>query len=187
VWPLDLPGIRRRLLPLNPDAYAQYERHPQCPNKWSDLSIPLAAAVWLGLRLLPRRTLSAAARYLVWWTALIATIALPIAYLPPGAPSQPISLEAPPDQQAPRPQINAPVFAPPQTAPLAPAPSVRSRFPLRIATGTWTRWIVTAWGLTALLMLLRLTLSCFALLRRKRASQPIQLSIPLPRNARPAF
>ena len=52
------------------------------------LSVPAAGAVWAGLRLAPRRALGAAARYLVWWAALMATMLLPVAYLRmPAAPS----------------------------------------------------------------------------------------------------
>ncbi len=146
----------------------------------SILSLPLTAAVWLALRLLPRRSLSAASRYIIWWMALLGTLALPIAYLPPRVSSRPISavtLTA---------DVQAAVFEQIQTTlsiphPTAPAPS---RFPLRVATGNWTRWIALAWAESALLMLARLILSCFTLLRRKRASQPIQLAIPLPRHAR---
>src|SRR5271168_495625 len=40
-------------------------------------SLLLTATVWLAMRLLPRRTLNAATRYLLWWTTLAATILLP--------------------------------------------------------------------------------------------------------------
>jgi hypothetical protein len=45
------------------------------------LSVPLAAAVWLALRL-GQRSLNAATRYGFWWIALAACIALPAAFLP---------------------------------------------------------------------------------------------------------
>jgi hypothetical protein len=42
------------------------------------LSVPVAVAVWVGLRLAPRRMLSAATRYVVWWAALVAVGMLPL-------------------------------------------------------------------------------------------------------------
>jgi beta-lactamase regulating signal transducer with metallopeptidase domain len=144
----------------------------------SILSLPLTAAVWLALRLLPRRSLSAAARCIVWWMALLGTLALPAAYLPQRISSRPISLATPPAQ------IEAPVFVPLQTARIAPMPPAHSPFPIRISAGSWTRGIAITWAISALLMLARLILSCFTLLRRKRASQPIEIAIPLPRHAR---
>jgi beta-lactamase regulating signal transducer with metallopeptidase domain len=142
------------------------------------LSLPLTAAIWLALRLLPRRSLSAAARYVIWWTVLSAAIALPAAYPPPRISSRPISLGTPPAR------IEAPVFVAPHTTPLSLPLPARSRFPIRIPVANWTRWMAISWAASALLMLARLILSCFALLRRKRASQPIQLAVPLPRHAR---
>src|SRR5579862_9139843 len=49
------------------------------------LSVPLAAAVWLALRL-SRRSLNAATRYGVWWIALLASMALPMIFLLPIRP-----------------------------------------------------------------------------------------------------
>ncbi len=46
------------------------------------LSALLAAAVWLVLRVAPRRFLNAATRHLVWWMVLAITIALPALQLP---------------------------------------------------------------------------------------------------------
>ena len=42
----------------------------------------LTAAVRFGLLLIPRTILRAAARYVIWWTILVSTLLLPLAYLP---------------------------------------------------------------------------------------------------------
>ena len=144
------------------------------------LSLPLTAAVWLALRLLPRRSVSAAARYVIWWIALIATIALPIAYLPPSPRAAAIALTATVAQAG----FEAAVFEQAQTTFSRPPATTPARLPIRIPTGTWTRWIAIAWAISALLLLARLIASCATLLRRKRASRPTDLVIPLPRNAR---
>lgn len=46
------------------------------------LSLALTAAVWLLLRIVPRRLLNAATRYAVWWAALAVVLALPLIDLP---------------------------------------------------------------------------------------------------------
>ena len=143
------------------------------------LSLPLTAAVWLALRLLPRRAINAAARYVIWWALLVATVFLPITYLPPHISPKPVTPAA-----SPAAFIETPVFNPAQTAPPALPAAPRLRLPVRIATGPWTSWLLLMWAVTALLMLARLIASCATLLRRKRASRPMESAIALPRNAR---
>src|SRR5580704_6163350 len=46
------------------------------------MSVPVAAAVWLLLRITPRRALNAATRYAIWCAALAIVITLPALYLP---------------------------------------------------------------------------------------------------------
>jgi hypothetical protein len=57
------------------------------------VSVPIAAAVWLLLRVMPRRALNAATRYAIWWVTLAIVIALPVVYLPlrPALLATPIS------------------------------------------------------------------------------------------------
>ena len=46
------------------------------------LSALIVGAVWFALRAVPRRTLNAATRYVLWWVVLAIVIALPVSYLP---------------------------------------------------------------------------------------------------------
>src|ERR1700761_8327774 len=45
-------------------------------------TLAIAAAVWLVLRLAPRRAFNAATRYAIWWTVLLLAALLPLFYLP---------------------------------------------------------------------------------------------------------
>ncbi len=128
----------------------------------------LAAAVRAGLLLAPRGILSAAARYVVWWVALVAALLLPLAYLP--TPSARHAYAA--SHRA------APIGQPSPTAPASisrvalpsahkPVPVVHLRFPLVVAVGGWSRWIPIAWACLSGFMLLRLLSSCILLDRRK--------------------
>src|SRR5258708_30406401 len=88
------------------------------------LSALVTAAVWLALRLTPRRALNAATRYAVWWAALAVAIALPALYLPrnvagPATPREKRALtKAPASQAAPLVERSAPfVEAPAYGAP----------------------------------------------------------------------
>jgi len=128
----------------------------------------VTAVVWLGLLAIPRRTLNAATRYVVWWAALAIAAVLPAWYLPhrmapphsqavyrtPLAPSEVTRIEGP----APR-AIGTPAQV--------PAPARGLRFPLAIPAGRWPPRIIGAWMLLTSVMLLRLAVSCLALARRK--------------------
>jgi hypothetical protein len=61
------------------------------------LSALVTLAVWLALRVTPRRALNAATRYAVWWGALAVAVTLPALYLPRVAPA----IEAAPPVEAP--------------------------------------------------------------------------------------
>jgi len=50
------------------------------------LAVPLAAVLWIALRLTPRRLLNAATRYFIWWIAFAATLALPLLFVHPHHP-----------------------------------------------------------------------------------------------------
>jgi len=126
----------------------------------------LAGAVRAGLLLVPRGMLSAAARYAIWWTALVAVVLLPLAYLP-APPANAASHRAAPAGHTPLTSLPGPVAA----APLMPVrhrdAAVHLRLPLVLTVGGWPRWIPVAWASLSALMLLRLLASCILLERRK--------------------
>lgn len=141
------------------------------------LSLPLTAAVWLALRLAPRRALRASARYIIWWTTLFAVVALPLLYLPrqsrsaaPPAPSPVILHNAVTPQPLPRP---ASITIAPITIAGTPGANRFAAISLE-----------AIWMATAAVLLLRLLLSCATLLRLKRRASSISLAITLPRRAR---
>jgi len=153
------------------------------------LSAFLTAAVWLLLRLAPRRFLNAATRHVMWWILLGITIALPSFQLPiqqsrPARPVQ-VSLPAVPKTQTiplPSPQpaarTNVSVLASPSeivppappkvTRPTMPASSRRKvSFPIRVTVGAWLEPILWIWISTSALLLFRLLADYAALNRRK--------------------
>ncbi len=146
------------------------------------LSLPLTAAVWLALRLAPRRALSASARCIIWWTTVLAVVALPLLYLPrqsrsaaPPAASSVIVHSAVTPTPLPRP---APItIGPINIAPINIAGTPRAN---RFAAIS----LEAIWMATAAVLLLRLLLSCVTLLRLKRHASSTSLDIPLPRRAR---
>ncbi len=131
----------------------------------------LTAALWLVLRVTPRSVLNAATRYALWWATLALIVALPVFYLPrrtvarqeaatAPAVSQPVShsVSAPPRYSAPA--LPSVAFRPHDDAvPAAP------RFPIRIVTSGWPRWVLLGWAAASLLLLFRLAAS-FLLLAR---------------------
>lgn len=132
----------------------------------------LALAIQVALLLAPRRVLSAAARYAVWWTTLAAAVLLPLAYLPLRPVPRAVAAGIPP-------ALAAPLAATPFPAPAPPAPfaatyhsvaGIRWRFPVVFTVGAWSRWILAAWAALSALLLLRLATSCLLLARRKSAA-----------------
>jgi beta-lactamase regulating signal transducer with metallopeptidase domain len=106
------------------------------------VSIPLAFAVWITLRV-SRRWLNAATRYGVWWIVLAAVI---IRRVPAAVTS---------------------VLPPSRPAPL-PAPTHARRLrPVKLSPGIWSVLLVQVWALAAILMALRLAISYAMLHRRK--------------------
>ena len=126
------------------------------------LSAALTIAVWIALRLTPRRALNAATRYAIWWIVLLATLALPLSFVQW------------------RRYTSAPVYA--QAIPLtdlepafpveAPAVIPRAVLPLEIPASPWLRPMLFAWIGTALLLLIRLALSYLTLYRRTARAIP---------------
>jgi beta-lactamase regulating signal transducer with metallopeptidase domain len=144
-------------------------------SPWIDgaiLSVPLAAAVWLALRLVPRTALNAAARYAIWWIALVAALALPTFHLAgpraSGSPTAPpallrittLSLD---------PQAAAETAGARSAFALSPRPSIR--------------WLALAWPLTSALLLLRLLLSHLAirLICRRALTPPPECLVSIER------
>jgi uncharacterized protein (TIGR03435 family) len=137
------------------------------------LSALLTAAVWLALRLVPRRVLNAATRYAVWWAALAVVVAMPALFLRP-SPAAPPPLGTPISGLATPTYLAAP--PPPGNANLRIG-VFRSfawpQFPIEISAGKWPRWVMGFWLIVGAIMLIRLTASWIVLQRyRARASDP---------------
>ena len=136
------------------------------------LSAPVTIAVWLALRVTPRRALNAATRYAVWWAALAIAMALPELYLPREVAGRVPSHEADPTVASPPANPRGADSRPAQfsagssSAGREPAPRW-PLFPVEVAGGRLPRWIVAGWIVTTVLMLVRLSLSCVLLERRK--------------------
>ena len=80
------------------------------------VSALVTLAVWVGMRLAPRR-LNAATRYLVWWIVLAIAGLLPLWYLPEGLSHRTVN---PPSQQMLTPIEHQDVKKPERFAPRAP-------------------------------------------------------------------
>ena len=113
------------------------------------VSVPIAAVVWLVLRLAPRRLWNAATRYMVWWAALLVTAALPALFVP--RPPQPTLLPPvcaapgePEPAAIPFPVVELPSVADPVSAP-TPGRLHGPAFPIRISAIRWARWIPACW------------------------------------------
>ena len=157
------------------------------------LSPVVVFAVWLAVRLAPRRAMNAATRYVVWYSALFVTVALPGWYAPwprwfaPSRPHAAAGATATPatagfDESSPM----MPVEARSNTLPLPSAPlsfeaprrTPQHRplpvpeFPIAVAPGAWPRWMGIALASIALLMLARVAVSFLRLESRKRAAVP---------------
>jgi len=129
----------------------------------------ITMAVWLALSIAPRRALNAATRYVVWWTALLVVVALPVFYLPhrseAASPSQPIATTETQTVTIATETEVSPVSN--DVAPASPWP----HFPFEFNAGAWPARIFTLWGIAAVLMMLRLSASYIVLERRKRRAR----------------
>ena len=141
------------------------------------LSALISVVVWVGLWLAPRRAWNAATRYGVWWAAFAAAVLLPLLYGAPalwhGTQGMAGTAKAGPNVAFPgslRPRNDAPgrVAAGSEVAARAHFSQPVPWFPVRIAAGRWPGWILRAWALAAVLMLMRLLASYALLQRRKR-------------------
>ncbi len=133
-------------------------------------SLLLTAVVGLIMRLLPRRSLNAATRYLLWWTTLAATILLPSLRFPVHQRSTP-RMDMRLSGASPKALKPAPVPAMPRTSPIRIIPSA-PQFPVSIPTRNWPDRIMKIWLLVTAIMLLRLIASIFLLARTKARSIP---------------
>jgi beta-lactamase regulating signal transducer with metallopeptidase domain len=134
------------------------------------LGAALTAVVWIALSIAPRRALNAATRYAIWWITLLVVVALPVFYLPRAARvvSVPQTLTAPPRTQLTRAEE---MEVTPVSATLskeAPPVSRLPKFPVEFSAVSWPAFVFAAWGITAALMLCRLSASYIVLERRKR-------------------
>ena len=122
-------------------------------------SVLPAAAVWMALRLTPRRLLNAATRYAIWWIALGMAIALPAFY--PRAHHLHDAVPAP---------QTAEMAAGPAAGALPARGAPRARLaewrPIQIRRGWWLRMLPTVWMLGSFFLLVRLVASYAALCRK---------------------
>ena len=133
------------------------------------LSTLLSLAVWLALQITPRHALNAATRYAIWWLVLIATLALPMAYirLTPTRLRQQAALTNP---------TRDVLWV--QSTPTAPVATRAITLPLEIPASKWLQPLLLFWIATSLLLLARVILSYAALYRRsaRATSAPHELS-----------
>ena len=119
------------------------------------LSVLLAGSVWLALRLIPRRALGAATRYVIWWIALACCVALPALFLA-GRPTTPEHHTE---------SGGGLTIAVLDLGP-SPAPSpAKFQLPVAVPLRPWMLWAPVLWAASSALMLGRLLLSHFAVLR----------------------
>jgi beta-lactamase regulating signal transducer with metallopeptidase domain len=146
------------------------------------LSAVLTAAVWLFLRLAPRRFLNAATRHMIWWMVLAITMVLPALQFPIHLPrpAKPIQAELPaaygtltiPRISSRMEQVIRPI---PPFTPLELPPSSRPTlsFPIRVTAGAWLKPILWIWLFAGTLLLLRLVADYAALHRRKTFAKDV--------------
>ncbi len=133
------------------------------------LSVPLAAAAGVVLRLTSRRTLNAATRYAIWWSVLAITLAMPLFFPQSGASHRTV----PTTQTGPVGARLVEIQNGERPAAQPGPPSAKFRLPLEIRTGPWMRWLAAAWMALSTVLLLRLLLSHRAVRRAAGAASDI--------------
>jgi beta-lactamase regulating signal transducer with metallopeptidase domain len=140
------------------------------------LSAVLTAAVWLFLRLAPRRFLNAATRHMIWWTVLAITLVLPALQFPMHLPrtAKPIQTQLPTAHRT----LTIPRISPRTVEVIQPVPSVTRlqlplSFPIRVTAGAWLKPVLWIWLFAGTLLLLRLVADYAALHRRKALAQDV--------------
>jgi len=121
-------------------------------------SVIVVGAVWMGLRFSQVR-LNAATRYVIWWIALTALLALPWIHRASSVPGQPPLPVAPALQHALPAQVAAP-FAPPVSDVLVTVANPR--------TAKWPLWALAIWSSVFVWQIFRMTCSYLYLRRVKR-------------------
>ncbi|HVY94649.1 MAG TPA: M56 family metallopeptidase, partial [Bryobacteraceae bacterium] len=137
------------------------------------LSVPLCAAIGLGLRFTPRRVLNAATRHHVLWALLVLVVMLPAAWLPrpAGHRAQPVS----PQRAGTSVTSGAGAMPQPDNLPVVrthATPASRPLFPIALPSVQWTSAILILWAAASLALLLRLGWSWIAIERYKARALP---------------
>jgi beta-lactamase regulating signal transducer with metallopeptidase domain len=136
------------------------------------LAVPVAAVIWIALRLTPRRALNAATRYAIWWVTFAVTLALPLLFVMPN--------RAPATHPAAVGRIHVEERQIDAAASIPAALTVR----LPVEAGIpWTRDLALVWVLWSGLMLIRLLLSLRAV-QHARAGARVLWNIWQPRIVR---
>ena len=139
------------------------------------LSVPMAATVWVVLRLC-RNAVNAATRYAVWWVTLCGVIALPLLMLPPRAIPAERTVSTLP--QVRHEGVEALSVLPLRVAvPAAPVRKASPMPPLTLDPGIWSARLAALWALLASFMMLRLLASYGALQNRKRKAMSAPVSV----------
>jgi len=151
--------------------------------------LPIAALVWIVLRIVPRRALNAATRYAIWWTCLAVVAALPVVYLVPHGSTPPVANVAPAatsSEVAPTVELIAPATVESSVS-STPSATPLIQFPIEISAGRWTLVFSALWAGGTFALLLRLAMSYTLLERRKTqaqgASQNLTERVPAWRSA----
>jgi beta-lactamase regulating signal transducer with metallopeptidase domain len=128
------------------------------------VSVPLAATVWLVLGV-SRRWVNAATRYAVWSILLAVVVCLPFRYVPfrPSRHYVPIAVA---HAALPAASVTQPLSVPSRSS--RPMRADPRWFPVRVAPGSWSVWVMAAWAIAAFGMLLRLFVSYALLGKMKR-------------------
>ena len=129
------------------------------------LSLPVALAVWLLLRVAPRQVINAATRYGIWWVVLAVTLLLPLSYASwhRDVPRAPVTAVALPQMVELPVQTVEPVMAP------VPLHRVsRPVLPVEVSESPWLRYLLAGWALVSGFLLVRLARSYVSLYRRTR-------------------
>lgn len=131
----------------------------------------LAGVVRLSLALVPRTMLRATGRYAIWWTILVSTWVMPLAYLPTRPMDPTVHSVGGLRQTSAAPTASAPVIV---SKPLAvkrrPGRAIGLALPLRITANGAPRWLVIGWAILSAVFFFRLIASlCFLARRRSGA------------------
>ncbi|HUA59879.1 MAG TPA: M56 family metallopeptidase [Verrucomicrobiae bacterium] len=141
------------------------------------LSLAIAAAAWLLMRLTPR--MNAATRHAIWWLVLALVVLLPAGFALHDAGNTAsvartrfVAVPRAADADAADFAPSVPVAPIPQTPTFAPAAAPAPRPALEIRGGNWARGLIALWALIFAVLLIRLALSYSRLRGLKRRAHP---------------